>query len=106
MAAAERQSRRRRRLQGLDERMEREPGGGRRSLLERAARSWAAKHLPDLELTPAEMDRVEEFLRDEPDGSLYELRGRRRRAGSALSNADLNRSHAPTWYLPRIMTNG
>jgi hypothetical protein len=46
--AAERQARRRRRLQDVHEHMPRQPGGGRRRLLERAARSWVAKHLPDL----------------------------------------------------------
>jgi hypothetical protein len=83
--AAEQQARRRRRLQDVDEHMPRQPGGGRRRLLERAARSWVAKHLPDLELTAAELGLVEEFVRDDPRGSPYDLRRNRRPAGCTLS---------------------
>jgi dienelactone hydrolase len=57
------------------------------SLLEHAIKRWAAVHLPDLELTAAELDRVADFLRVDPYGSLHELSGRRRRAASALSRA-------------------
>jgi hypothetical protein len=84
-AAAERQARRRRRLQGLPERTQRQPGGGRRSLLERAARSWAAEYLPDLDLTVEELRMLEEFLRDAPYASPYDFRGNRRPTGCPLS---------------------
>jgi len=73
--------------------MARQPGGGRRSLLERAARCWATKHLPDLEPTAAELGLIEEFLRDDPYGLPYELRSNRRPAGTALSR--------PTWLALR-----
>ena len=73
--------------------MPRQPGGGRRSLLERAARRWAVEHLPDLELTAEELGLIEEFLRDDLNGSPYALRRNRRPAGCTVSRATWLRLH-------------